>query len=944
MELAATERRHESRFLFAERHGEKLGLAELGEAEAEADGFSLNSRKCELTFGLSRAMESERCIQLGSCSVNVSSDTKARAETKWSNVGQTFSDDLPSASRYLDLKPCLLRLPSSQLKRLFDSVMMAQDPSFELNINVSGWEIRNVESIRQFSLCFGHCLKRLDISHSNLDARFVQASFQRFFQLTTLNLSHCTGLQPSAFADLVRSCADTLTELDLSHCSQLKDEAIFALTGDIGISAPFCGRLTTLTVDHCQHLTDKAFSSLARKCRKMKRLSLKHCSLVSDKSVTSIVHCCHSLKVLSLQGCLKLTDKALHAIGEQLVLRKLQVLDISRCFRVTDLGIENLTQLLRRHSRQYSCLRQLNLSGCYEITERGLCLLFQRHPQLLVLSVTGCDKLTQTGLESILQGVKHLKLSDEFTGFIPVAKSTEQRLSALTARSLNRASKLIAVVVQGRRRKQYRCREIETQRMQQAASVLHQFFRTALEQGRRDGILRQAKKTFQALKLHWKVCHLLEQKRATEAIKHRRKLQGGAQHVVSLQAFWRGYRARKIVLSNQLLMHHLQKARTRIRLERRLPRLQLRIRDIYQAGLVKALNKELEKRLEVKHNAALLIQCSFRQRRARRKRDWKVHLRMVERASKSRLAGRLQRSWRGWAARRSLFLLKLQAFLHESYREMKIVDVQCWWRQVLSQAHYGKLQRTQQMERAAATTLQKICRGRRVPHWRLLRFGKIKRQIQARKACRDARALKSVALKLNLRVHNFAVGTEAQEDQEYHDDWQEYWSEPLSQYLYFSPSRGETSLHRSLSFEFERSLLAKTIKFRFRGQKQFYEGLVQKFSAKNQCHQVEFHSEDLGTLWIDLEKEKHYVHVQVDAPSRRLPLGSWKLYTTCAEESRFAEQQRKTKEKALLLQAFADQASSMEAKATEEQLNTGYTWSESYEETAAAYYSYYLNV
>lgn len=98
-----------------------------------------------------------------------------------------------------------------------------------------------------------------------------------------------------------------------------------------------------------------------------------------------------SLEVLSLVGCVGIDDDALASLEKECT-KSLQVLDMSNCQNVTDVGVSSVVKAMPN-------LLELNLSYCCNVTpSMGRC--FQTIPKLQTLKLDGC-KFLADGLKSI---------------------------------------------------------------------------------------------------------------------------------------------------------------------------------------------------------------------------------------------------------------------------------------------------------------------------------------------------------------------------------------------------------------------------------------------------------------------------------------------------------------------------------------------------------------
>jgi hypothetical protein len=112
---------------------------------------------------------------------------------------------------------------------------------------------------------------------------------------------------------------------------------------------------------------------------------------VTDQTLAQIVEIFPNMRNLNLRGCYKITDAGLVHLKD---LTKLTYLNLVNCWHITDAGLEYLKDLTH--------LTKLNLVNCWHITDcnitdAGLVHL-SRLTHLTELNLWGCRKITDAGL------------------------------------------------------------------------------------------------------------------------------------------------------------------------------------------------------------------------------------------------------------------------------------------------------------------------------------------------------------------------------------------------------------------------------------------------------------------------------------------------------------------------------------------------------------------
>ncbi|TGZ63621.1 hypothetical protein CRM22_006826 [Opisthorchis felineus] len=97
-----------------------------------------------------------------------------------------------------------------------------------------------------------------------------------------------------------------------------------------------------------------------------------------------------SIRQLYMVNCSELTDSILRDL---MVFPSLVVINLSRCTKLTDVGVKCIAQ-----SAYASKLRELYLAGCGNLTDRSIICLDKRLPQLAYFSVACCPRISKPAL------------------------------------------------------------------------------------------------------------------------------------------------------------------------------------------------------------------------------------------------------------------------------------------------------------------------------------------------------------------------------------------------------------------------------------------------------------------------------------------------------------------------------------------------------------------
>jgi F-box and leucine-rich repeat protein 2/20 len=204
------------------------------------------------------------------------------------------------------------------------------------------------------------------------------------------------------------------------------------------IIAESCPQLELLNVSWCAHMDAQGLRRIVENCPKLKDLRASEIRGFEDKESMECFFNTNTLERLILNGCDSLTDNTLKVLCEgngkevdsltgrtTAPPRKLRHLDLSRCYRLTDVGIKSLAENVPN-------LEGLQLSGCKELTDAALTDLISSVPKLTHLDLEEVLELTNTSLQNLAKApcrdcLEHLsisyceKLGD--TGMLPVLKA-----------------------------------------------------------------------------------------------------------------------------------------------------------------------------------------------------------------------------------------------------------------------------------------------------------------------------------------------------------------------------------------------------------------------------------------------------------------------------------------------------------------------------------------
>lgn len=217
---------------------------------------------------------------------------------------------------------------------------------------------------------------------------------------------------------LIAESCPNVEHLDLSLRENIDPEGKLEFD-DVGLCAiaEACDHLVYVYLGGRLHLKDIGIGSLVKSCKNLRELTFVKCVNVTDKSL-NMIGAVTRLKRLDLDGCCLITDLGLKYLANGDLKCSLIKLLRNKCDRITDNGSIHLKKLV--------CLRTLGLSRCgANITDYGIVVLCElpnleilyldfltnitdislleigrKCLKMWVLSLEGCNRITNVGLQS----------------------------------------------------------------------------------------------------------------------------------------------------------------------------------------------------------------------------------------------------------------------------------------------------------------------------------------------------------------------------------------------------------------------------------------------------------------------------------------------------------------------------------------------------------------
>jgi hypothetical protein len=218
-----------------------------------------------------------------------------------------------------------------------------------------------------------------------------------------------TSIDDGGLALLAAQCP-TIQHVSVLGC-RVTTSALFSLVRSClsieTIFAQWTGNAFPL--NDCPHLTDKFLEKVQLSNQTpLQSMSLAGCVRVTDDAIRSFFQrhapVVSTLRNLDLSGCTQLSQACLDTILQ--LCPNLQELSLSQCRQFGNAAVGRVAYVLQ------GTLRVLDLSYCWEVTDEGVKALSRSTSSLMSLSLKQCDKVTFDSMARLVSTIPTLVLLD----------------------------------------------------------------------------------------------------------------------------------------------------------------------------------------------------------------------------------------------------------------------------------------------------------------------------------------------------------------------------------------------------------------------------------------------------------------------------------------------------------------------------------------------------
>jgi hypothetical protein len=380
--------------------------------DVTAAGLGLLPRDIFWTAVLRAVSGSQKYIpinMLRSASVNSASyfsdNGTAAPSTANSTARHSASQDIKPSKAYEAAKLIALRTLKALSKTSVSAVQLDEVPKellFGERVDLHRWTM----------ILTDNNLKELSEQQSSGKLYYLDGSaakvmnmFDSFYRpmklksgLLELNIANAKDITNYGIAMIVRNNPGMLA-LNVSGCSNVTDIAL----REIGICCP---RIECLNVSSCQEIDGSGLGAIAESCHSLLKLDISRCRKVENWSMKKVFYECKLLEEVNVSHMAKVGDEEIRVLAQNCP--NLIALHAAESPYISDTSIQVIAE----------CCPDLDLLDVsrsemqYRISDVSLLAVGQRSRSLRTLRCSGCDTITDVGLNWLTEGCKALEELD----------------------------------------------------------------------------------------------------------------------------------------------------------------------------------------------------------------------------------------------------------------------------------------------------------------------------------------------------------------------------------------------------------------------------------------------------------------------------------------------------------------------------------------------------
>lgn len=270
------------------------------------------------------------------------------------------------------------------------------------HIDLSRWSL----ALTDFNLEHLSLFAKRNPTHSHLDSKQgkVNDIFLTFWDvkpslgLVYLNISGAKDITDYGLACVARNCP-TLRELHMNKCSSVGDAGL----REVGLR---CSQLRVLHMSSCHSIEGGCFIALADCCPDIIDLDISSCRKLQRWGAHKMFSALHKLEVVNICHLMSVGDEEMRVLAVNNP--HLTTLNAVDAFNISDTGVLALSQ----HCFDLDVLNLSRKQMTTRITDVSLLALGERSLSLRELRLSGCENVTDVGLNWLSVGCKSLEVLD----------------------------------------------------------------------------------------------------------------------------------------------------------------------------------------------------------------------------------------------------------------------------------------------------------------------------------------------------------------------------------------------------------------------------------------------------------------------------------------------------------------------------------------------------
>jgi hypothetical protein len=273
---------------------------------------------------------------------------------------------------------------------------------FGSQIDLSRWTMvlqdENLEYLGSFSR------NKPDYSFIDCSKRDITEIFHPFWEkkaftaILSVNITGATEITDYGLACVVRNCP-LLSDLRISGCTAIGDGGI----REIGLH---CRRLSIFHMSGCHNVEGSGLISISECCALLSHLDISRCRKLQRWGIHKLFSGCSKLEEVNVSHLPGISDEEIRILSQHNP--HLAILIGIDAYNISDTGILALSQ----HCPDLDHLDLSRKQMSSRITDVSLLALGERSVSLKVLKLSGCDYITDVGLNWLTTGCHVLEVID----------------------------------------------------------------------------------------------------------------------------------------------------------------------------------------------------------------------------------------------------------------------------------------------------------------------------------------------------------------------------------------------------------------------------------------------------------------------------------------------------------------------------------------------------